>query len=40
LRELLSDERLAGCQHFAFKKYKNPNGDRYRADFILDLVPI
>ena len=28
LRELLSDERLAGCQHFGFKEYKNSNGDR------------
>ena len=23
LRELLSDPRLAGCQHFAFKEYKD-----------------
>ena len=28
LRELLSDEQLAGCQHFGFKEYKNCNGDR------------
>ena len=27
LRELISDERLAGCQHFGFKAYKNANGD-------------
>jgi len=27
LRELLSDERLDGCQHFAFKEYKNLNGE-------------
>jgi len=40
LRELLSDERLDGCQHFAFKEYKNPNGDRCRADLIHVLVPI
>ena len=40
LLELLSDERLDGCQHFAFKEYKNLNGDRYRADFIHVLVPI
>ena len=40
LLELLSDERLDGCQHFAFKEYKNPNGDIYRADFIHVLVPI
>ena len=26
LRELLSDPRLAGCQHFAFKEYKNTSG--------------
>ena len=34
LRELLSDERLAGCQHFGFKEYKNSNGDRLKALFI------
>lgn len=28
LRELLADERLEGCQHFAFKEYKNPKGER------------
>lgn len=28
LRELLSDPRLAGCQHFAFKEYKNASGVR------------
>ena len=28
LRELVADERLEGCQHFAFKEYKNANGDR------------
>jgi len=28
LRELIADERLEGCQHFAFKEYKNANGDR------------
>jgi hypothetical protein len=28
LRELLADEQLAGCQHYAFKEYKNSNGDR------------
>ena len=31
LRELLADERLAGCQHFAFKEYKNANGKRILA---------
>ena len=31
LRELLSDERLEGCQHFGFKEYKNANGDRFLA---------
>jgi hypothetical protein len=31
LRELLSDERLEGCQHFGFKQYKNANGDRILA---------
>jgi hypothetical protein len=28
LLELLADERLEGCQHFAFKEYKNANGER------------
>ena len=28
LRELLSDERLEGCQHFCFKQYKNTIGER------------
>ena len=28
LRELLADERLEGCQHFAFKEYKNAKGER------------
>ena len=28
LRELIADARLEGCQHFAFKEYKNANGDR------------
>ena len=28
LRELLSDERLEGCQHFGFKQYKNSKGER------------
>ena len=28
LLELLADERLAGCQHFAFKEYKNAKGER------------
>jgi len=28
LRELLADPRLAGSQHFAFKEYRDPNGDR------------
>jgi hypothetical protein len=27
LLELVADERLEGCQHFAFKEYKNANGD-------------
>lgn len=31
LRELISDERLAGCQHFGFKEYKNAVGDRILA---------
>jgi len=28
VRELVADELLEGCQHFAFKEYKNTNGDR------------
>ena len=28
LRELLSDPTLAGCQHFAFKEYKDASGAR------------
>lgn len=28
LRELLADQRLAGCQHFAFKEYKDRSGAR------------
>ena len=28
LRELLSYPRLAGCQHFAFKEYKDASGAR------------
>ena len=28
LRELIADARLEGCQHFAFKEYKNANGER------------
>ena len=28
LLELVADERLEGCQHFAFKEYKNAKGDR------------
>jgi hypothetical protein len=31
LRELISDERLEGCQHFGFKEYKNANGERILA---------
>ena len=27
-RELLADPRLAGCQHFAFKEYKDAGGAR------------
>jgi hypothetical protein len=27
LLELIADERLEGCQHYAFKEYKNANGD-------------
>ena len=26
LRELIADERLEGCQHFAFKEYKRQGG--------------
>ena len=28
LRELIADERLAGCQHYGFKAYKNAKGER------------
>ena len=28
LLELIADERLERCQHYAFKEYKNANGDR------------
>ena len=28
LRELISDQRLAGCQHFAFKEYRDGRGRR------------
>ena len=28
LRELLSKQRMAGCQHFAFKAYKDASGAR------------
>jgi hypothetical protein len=31
LRELLSDIRLAGCQHFGFKEYKDSHGNRLFA---------
>ena len=31
LRELISDERLEGCQHFGFKEYKNADGERILA---------
>ncbi len=31
LRELLSDIRLAGCQHFGFKEYLDPHGNRLFA---------
>ena len=31
LRELISDIRLAGCQHFAFKEYLDPYGNRLFA---------
>ena len=30
LRELLADPRLAGCQHFAFKQYKDADQGWYR----------
>jgi hypothetical protein len=28
LRELIADERLEGCQHYAFREYKNAKGER------------
>ncbi len=31
LQELLSDIRLAGCQHFGFKEYLDPHGNRLFA---------
>ena len=31
LRELIGDIRLAGCQHFAFKEYLDPHGNRLYA---------
>jgi hypothetical protein len=31
LRELISDIRLAGCQHFGFKEYLDPHGNRLFA---------
>ncbi len=31
LRELISDIQLAGCQHFAFKEYLDPHGNRLFA---------
>ena len=31
LQELMSDIRLAGCQHFAFKEYLDPHGNRLFA---------
>jgi len=31
LRELMADVRLAGCQHFAFKEYLDPHGNRLFA---------
>jgi hypothetical protein len=31
LRELISDIRLAACQHFAFKEYLDPRGNRLFA---------
>jgi hypothetical protein len=37
LRELLADERLEGCQHFAFKEYKNTNGERIN-DVIIHIM--
>ena len=31
LQELMSDIQLAGCQHFAFKEYLDPHGNRLFA---------
>ena len=31
LQDLMSDIRLAGCQHFAFKEYLDPHGNRLFA---------
>ncbi len=31
MRELISDIRLAGCQHFGFKEYLDPYGNRLFA---------
>jgi len=31
LHELMSDIQLAGCQHFAFKEYLDPHGNRLFA---------
>ncbi len=31
LQELMSDIQLAGCQHFAFKEYLDPHGNRLLA---------
>ena len=31
LHELMSNIRLAGCQHFAFKEYLDPHGNRLFA---------
>ena len=31
LHELMSNIRLAGCQHFAFKEYLDPHGNRLLA---------
>ena len=31
LQKLISDIRLAGCQHFAFKEYLDPHGNRLFA---------
>ena len=31
LRELMADVRLAGCQHFGFKEYLDPHGNRLFA---------